>query len=101
MLSLKDKAFVEGFYDLFWLSIVLVIPAVFLGQVCVDRVVEIVAPDGVQSESALASRQNQTTIVLVDGAQLAELMIDHDVGVNTVKRLDVKRVDSDYFEAAS
>ena len=65
MLSLKDKAFVEGFYDLFWLSIVLVIPAVFLGQVCVDRVVEIVAPDGVQSESALASRQNQTTIVLV------------------------------------
>lgn len=43
----------------------------------------------------------QTTIVLIDGAQLAELMIDHDVGVNTVKRLDIKRVDSDYFEAAS
>lgn len=43
----------------------------------------------------------QTTIVLVDGAQLAELMIDHDVGVNTIKRLDIKRVDSDYFEAAS
>jgi restriction system protein len=43
----------------------------------------------------------QTTIVLIDGAQLAELMIDHDVGVTTVKRLDIKRVDSDYFEAAS
>jgi restriction system protein len=43
----------------------------------------------------------QTTIVLIDGAQLGELMIDHDVGVNTVKRLDIKRVDSDYFEAAS
>jgi restriction system protein len=43
----------------------------------------------------------QTTIVLVDGAQLAELMIDHDVGVNTVKKLEIKRVDSDYFEAAS
>ena len=42
-----------------------------------------------------------TTIILVDGAQLAELMIDHDVGVNTVKRLDIKRVDSDYFETAS
>jgi restriction system protein len=39
----------------------------------------------------------QTTIVLVDGAQLAELMIDHDVGVTTAKRLDIKRVDSDYF----
>ncbi len=33
----------------------------------------------------------------VDGAQLAELMIDHNVGVTTVKRLDIKRVDSDYF----
>jgi restriction system protein len=39
----------------------------------------------------------QTTIVLVDGAQLAELMIDHDVGVTTAKRFDIKRVDSDYF----
>lgn len=40
----------------------------------------------------------QTTIVLIDGAQLAELMIDHDVGVTTAKRLDIKRVDSDYFD---
>jgi restriction system protein len=40
----------------------------------------------------------QTTIVLLDGGQLAELMVDHDVGVTTVKRLDMKRVDSDYFD---
>jgi restriction system protein len=40
----------------------------------------------------------QTTIVLIDGAQLAELMIDHDVGVTTSKRLHIKRVDSDYFD---
>lgn len=39
----------------------------------------------------------QTTIVLVDGAQLAELMIDHGVGVTTAKRYEIKRVDSDYF----
>jgi restriction system protein len=39
----------------------------------------------------------QTTIVLVDGAQLAELMIDHGVGVTPVKRYEIKRVDSDYF----
>ena len=39
----------------------------------------------------------QTTIVLIDGSQLAQLMIDHDVGVTTAKRLDIKRVDSDYF----
>lgn len=39
----------------------------------------------------------QTTIVLVDGATLAELMIDHGVGVTTFKRIEIKRVDSDYF----
>lgn len=39
----------------------------------------------------------QTTIVLLDGATLAELMIDHGVGVATTKRIDIKRVDSDYF----
>lgn len=38
-----------------------------------------------------------TTIVLVDGAQLAELMIDHGVGVTPVKRYEIRRVDSDYF----
>jgi restriction system protein len=41
----------------------------------------------------------QTTIVLVDGAQLAELMIDHDVAVTRVRSFEVKRVDSDYFAA--
>lgn len=43
--------------------------------------------------------QIQTTIVLVDGAQLAELMIDHDVGVSRVRAFEIKRVDSDYFTA--
>jgi restriction system protein len=37
-------------------------------------------------------------IVLIDGEQLAELMIDHDVGVNEVAQYAVKRVDLDYFE---
>jgi restriction system protein len=36
-------------------------------------------------------------IVLVDGAKLAELMIDHDVGVSN-RSLRVPRVDGDYFE---
>ena len=36
-------------------------------------------------------------IVLIDGRQLAEFMIDHDVGVSTVKTYEIKRVDSDYF----
>lgn len=37
-------------------------------------------------------------IVLVDGNQLAELMIDHDVGVTRVASYETKRVDADYFE---
>jgi len=37
-------------------------------------------------------------IVLIDGEQLVNLMIDHDVGVSTVSLYPVKRVDADYFE---
>lgn len=36
-------------------------------------------------------------IVLIDGKQLAEYMIDHDIGVFTTKTYEIKRVDSDYF----
>lgn len=39
----------------------------------------------------------QSTIVLVNGPQLAELMIDHGVGVTLVNAYDIKRLDSDYF----
>ena len=37
-------------------------------------------------------------VVLVDGDQLADLMIEHDVGVTDVVSYAVKRVDADYFE---
>jgi restriction system protein len=36
-------------------------------------------------------------IVLIDGVELAELMIDHDIGCNTASVYSVKRLDSDYF----
>ena len=38
-------------------------------------------------------------IILVDGVQLAALMIDHGVGVTTESVFEVKRLDSDYFVA--
>ena len=41
----------------------------------------------------------QTTIILVDGSQLAQLMIEHEIGVTSVKSVKIKRVDSDYFTA--
>lgn len=39
-------------------------------------------------------------IVLIDGPSLAELMIDHNVGVSTLANYAVHKVDSDYFEEA-
>jgi restriction system protein len=39
----------------------------------------------------------QNTIVLIDGAQLAELMIDFGVGVSDVETIRLKRLDEDYF----
>ena len=36
-------------------------------------------------------------IVLINGDELAQFMIAHNVGVSTVKTYEIKRVDSDYF----
>lgn len=40
-------------------------------------------------------------IVLIDGEQLSQLMIDHDVGVSVVSVYPVKKVDADYFEESN
>jgi restriction system protein len=37
-------------------------------------------------------------IILIDGARLARLMVQHDLGVSTVATHELKRVNSDYFE---
>ncbi len=37
-------------------------------------------------------------VVLIDGAQLAELMMDYDLGVSVKEVYTVKRLDTDYFE---
>ncbi|ALB40321.1 restriction endonuclease [Anabaena sp. WA102] len=36
-------------------------------------------------------------IVLIDGQELAQLMIDNHVGVSTVSIYEIKKIDSDYF----
>ena len=45
--------------------------------------------------SSIDSRD--TKIVLIDGHQLAQFMIDYNVGVSVTKSYEIKRVDSDYF----
>lgn len=37
-------------------------------------------------------------IVLIDGPELANFMIEYNVGVSTKKTYDIKRIDTDYFE---
>lgn len=37
-------------------------------------------------------------IILINGEQLATLMVDHNVGVSPISAFEIKRIDSDYFE---
>lgn len=39
-------------------------------------------------------------VVLLDGARIANLMIDHDVGVSPITSFVIKKLDSDYFDEA-
>lgn len=38
-----------------------------------------------------------TKVILIDGNQLAQLMIDYNVGVTSVSSYEIKKIDSDYF----
>jgi restriction system protein len=42
-------------------------------------------------------RDIQDRVILINGAELANLLIEHGVGVSTVATYDVKKVDSDFF----
>ena len=46
---------------------------------------------------AYANKQHTTKVVLVDGAQLAKLMIECDLGVATENVYKVKKIDTDFF----
>lgn len=43
------------------------------------------------------SPRNETKIVLIDGDELTQLMIDNNIGVSIINTYEIKRVDSDYF----
>jgi restriction system protein len=45
-----------------------------------------------------AAARAQSRVVLIDGSALADLMVVHGVGVSTASVLEIKRLDSDYFE---
>ncbi|MDB9508532.1 restriction endonuclease [Microcystis aeruginosa CS-338/01] len=41
--------------------------------------------------------RNEIKIVLIDGEELGQLMIDYNLGVSTQKIYEIKRIDHDYF----
>ena len=42
--------------------------------------------------------QIEPRIILIDGERLAQLMIEHNVGVSIKETYEIKRIDNDYFE---
>lgn len=42
--------------------------------------------------------RNETKIVLIDGEQLTQLMIDYSLGCTTQQTYELKKIDSDYFD---
>lgn len=49
-------------------------------------------------EANTYAAQMDTKIVLIDGEQLAQYMIDYNLGVSVQNTYEIKKVDSDYFE---
>lgn len=43
------------------------------------------------------SNSIDSKLILIDGEQLAQLMIDYDIGVTSIVSYHLKRIDSDYF----
>ncbi len=56
-----------------------------------------VATSHFSTQAASFCKQVSRRVVLVDGVQLAELMIRHNIGVSVHQSYQIKRVDADYF----
>lgn len=53
-----------------------------------------------QQARTYVERLRDSKIVLIDGQQLAQLMIEHDVGVSIHETFHLKRIDEDFFTEA-
>ena len=57
-----------------------------------------ITTSGFHKNATEYARSVQHKVILIDGQRLADLMIEYNVGVSTVRTIALKRVDSDYFE---
>lgn len=49
------------------------------------------------SNAEIYVKNLDSKIILIDGQRLAELMVEHNVGVDSVATYEIKKIDSDYF----
>jgi restriction system protein len=59
-----------------------------------------ITTSGFNQNAVTYARAVPQKVILIDGPRLAELMIEHNIGVSTVRTLALKRIDTDYFEQA-
>lgn len=55
---------------------------------------------GFSKEAINYASSIDSKLILIGGEQLANFMIDHNVGVSKIATYEVKRLDSDYFTEA-
>ena len=56
-----------------------------------------ITTSGFTRDAQQAVERSSKRIILIDGSQLAKLMIEYDVGVTTENEIKLKRIDKDYF----
>jgi restriction system protein len=57
-----------------------------------------ITTSGFSRDAVESAKASQTTIVLIDGTQLAQLMLDYGVGVSVQETIRLLKIDEDYFE---
>jgi restriction system protein len=67
------------------------------GQQAANKGVFITTSDFADTATSYAKKVTQK-VILINGDKLADLMIQHDLGVSVADTYKIKRIDSDYFE---
>lgn len=57
-----------------------------------------ITTSGFTKEARHYAPRNETKIVLIDGEELTQLMIDYNLGVSIQHTYEIKRMDNDYFD---
>ena len=57
----------------------------------------LITTSGFSQQARELAAKAGTRVILIDGTLLAQLMIEHNIGVSVVNEYQIKRIDSDYF----